>query len=105
MDQAAPDNSSFSRFRSQLSKKAMVQLSSALQAQLHAHGVAINESIAVYARLIRSASRSVSNEKLNELQEKQNRAEGNMDKNGNPKKFFRDLESDWPIKNDVSHYG
>jgi transposase, IS5 family len=105
MDQPAPDHSTFSRFRSRLSKKAMVQLNSALLAQLHQHGVSINEGIAVDARLIRSASRPVSNEKLNELRDKQNSAEGNMDKNGKPKKFSRDLESDWTVKNDVPHYG
>ena len=28
-----------------------------------------------------------------------------MDKNGNPLKFSRDLESDWTVKNDEPHYG
>jgi transposase, IS5 family len=79
MDQSTPDHSTFSRLRSRLSKKAMVQLNSALLAQLHAHGVTINEGIAVDDRLIRSASRPVSNEKLNELSDKKNSAEGNRD--------------------------
>jgi transposase, IS5 family len=98
MDQPAPDHSTFSRFRSRLSKKAMVQLNSALLAQLNQHGVTINEGIAVDARLIRSASKPVSNEKLNELREKQNSAEGNMDKNGKPKNSPAILNRTGPSK-------
>jgi transposase, IS5 family len=105
MDQAAPDHSTFSRFRSRLTKKAMVQLNSALLAQFDQHGLTLNEGIAVDARLIRSASRPLSNEKLNELREKQNTPECKLDKTGKPKKFSRDLESDWTIKNDKPHYG
>jgi IS5 family transposase len=47
----------------------------------------------------------LSNDKLKELREKQNGPEGKLYKNGKPKKFSRDLESDWTIKNDVPHYG
>lgn len=83
----------------------MMQLNSALLTQFHQHGITINEGIAVDARLIRSASKPIPNEKLNELRIKQHAPEGNLDKNGNPKKFSRDLESDWTVKNDVPHYG
>jgi len=51
MDQAAPDHSTFSRFRSRLSKKATVQLNSALLNQFDQHGISISEGIAVDARL------------------------------------------------------
>lgn len=105
MDQAAPDHSTFSRFRKRLSKKAMVQLNSALLNQFDQHGISINEGIAVDARLVQSASKPLSNDKLKELREKQNSPEGMLDKNGKPKKFSRDLESDWTVKNDVPHYG
>ena len=71
----------------------MVQLNSALLAQLNQHGVTINEGIAVDVRLIRAASKPVSNDKLNELRDKQSSAEGKMDKNGKPKKFSRDTVS------------
>jgi len=30
---------------------------------------------------------------------------GKIDKNGNPLKFSRDLESDWTVKNEIPHYG
>jgi IS5 family transposase len=105
MDQAAPDHSTFSRFRSRLSKKTMVQLNSALLNQFDQHGISISEGIAVDARLVQSASKPLSNNKLKELREKQNGPEGKLDKNGKAKKFSRDLESDWTIKNDVPHYG
>ncbi len=105
LDQAAPDHSTFSRFRSRLSKQAMIKLNSALLAQLHQHGITVNEGVAIDARLVKSASKPVSNDKLTELRDKNAGPDGNLDKNGNPKKFSRDLESDWTIKNDLPHFG
>jgi IS5 family transposase len=105
MDQPAPDHSTFSRFRRRLSKKAMVQINSALLSQFDRLGITINEGIAVDARLVKSASKPVSNDKLDELRQKHDSPEGNLDKNGKPKKFSRDLESDWTIKNDEPHFG
>jgi IS5 family transposase len=105
MDQPAPDHSTFSRFRGRLSKKAMVQLNSTLLSQFDRMGITINEGIAVDARLIKSASKPVSNDKLDELRQKHDSPEGRLDKNGKEKKFSRDLESDWTIKNDTPHFG
>ena len=105
LDQPAPDHSTFSRFRSRLSKNAMVQLNSCLLVQFDQHGISISEGIAIDARLIKSASKPLSNKKLEELKENQNSAEGKLDKNGKPKKFSRDLESDWTVKNDEPHFG
>jgi transposase, IS5 family len=70
MDQDAPDHSTCSRFRSWLSKKAMVQLNSTLLAQFHHNGLSITKGIAIDTRLIKSASKPVSGDKLNELREK-----------------------------------
>ena len=39
------------------------------------------------------------------LREKHNTPEGKLDKNGNPLKFHRDLDSDWVVQNDKPHYG
>ena len=39
------------------------------------------------------------------LKQKVNTPEGNLDKNGQIKKYTRDLDSDWTIKNDKPHYG
>jgi IS5 family transposase len=105
IDQPAPDHSTFSRFRSRLSKAAMTKINSALLNQFHSHGLSINEGVAIDARLIKSASRPISNDKIKELKDQQDSPEANLDKNGNVKKFSRDLESDWVIKNDVPHYG
>lgn len=101
----SPDHSTFSRFRKRLSKNAMDQINSAILHQFEKQGLNINEGIAVDARLVRSASRPVSNDKLNELREKQDTPEGKLDKKGKPKKFSRDLESDWTAMKDNPLYG
>ena len=102
LDQPAPDHSTFSRFRSRLSKAAMTQINSALLNQFNAQGLTINQGVAIDARLIKSASKPISNDKINELKDL---PEAKLDKNGNVKKFSRDLESDWTVKNDIPLYG
>jgi IS5 family transposase len=54
---------------------------------------------------VQSASHPLSTEKLEEAKAKSETTEGKVDKNGNPLKFSRDLESDWTVKNDIPHYG
>ena len=103
--QPSPDHSTFSRFRSRLSKNAMDQINSEILRQFEAKGLTINEGIAVDARLVKSASHPVSNEKLKQLREKSDSPEGKLDKNGKPKKFSRDLDSDWVVQKDDPHYG
>jgi len=105
LSKPSPDHSTFSRFRSRLSKEAMNQINSEILRQFEKQGMTINEGIAVDARLVKSASRPISNDQLKELREKRNTPEGKLDKNGNPLKFTRDLESDWTVKNDNPHYG
>ncbi|MDM8536345.1 transposase [Desulfobacterales bacterium HSG17] len=104
-DSSSPDHSTFSRFRKRLSKNAMVQINSALLKQFHRDGITINKGVAVDARLVKSASRPVSKEKIKEIKEHYNSPEGKLDKNGNIKKFTRDIDSDWTFKNDKYHYG
>src|SRR5210317_2124040 len=101
----SPDHSTFSRFRSRLSKNAIDQINSEILRQFEAKGLTINEGIAVDARLVKSASRPVSNKKLKELRQKGDSPKGKLDKNGKPKKFSRDLDSDWVVQKDVPHYG
>ena len=101
----SPDHSTFSRFRSRLSKNAMDQINSETLRQFEAKGLTINEGIAVDARLVKSASRPVSNDKLKELKEKHNAPDGKLDKKGKAKKYSRDLDSDWVVQKDVPHYG
>jgi len=104
-DRPSPDHSTFSRFRSRLSKNAMDQINSEILRQFESRGLTINEGIAVDARLVKSASRPVSNKEIAELKKKQDTPQGKLDKNGKPKKFNRDLDSNWTIKNDIPHYG
>ena len=101
----SPDHSTFSRFRNRLSKNAMDQINSEILRQFEAKGLTINEGIAVDARLVKSANRPVSNQKLKELKEKNNTPEGKLDKNGNPLKYHRDLDSDWVVQKEKPHYG
>jgi len=107
----SPDHPTFSRFRSRLSKEAMIKLNNEVLQGFEKKGLSINEGIAVDARLVKSASRPMSNDNLRKLKDKSNTPEGKLDKNGNLLKFSRpparrglspggDLESDWTIKND-----
>ena len=73
--------------------------------QFEKQGLNINEGVAIDARLVKSASRPISKDKLNELRENQNSPEGRLDKDGKPKKFSRDLESDWTAMKDNPLYG
>ena len=66
--------------------------------QFEMQGLTINEGIAVDARLVKSASRPISNDQIRKLKDKRNTPEGNLDKNGKPLKFSRDLESDWVVQ-------
>lgn len=104
-DQPSPDYSTFSRFRNRLSKKAMNEINHEVLMQFTAKGLTINEGIAIDARLVQSASHPLSHEKLQEEKAKRETSEGQVDKNGKPLKFSRDLESDWTLKNNVALFG
>jgi len=80
----SPDHSTFSRFRSRLSKNAMDQINSEILRQFEAQGLTINEGIAVDARLVQSASQPVSNDEIKKNRDNHNTPEGKLDKNGKP---------------------
>jgi len=105
LDTPSPDHSTFSRFRSRLTKEAMIQLNNVVLQEFTKRGLSINEGMAVDARLVKSASKPLSNDGIRKEKEKRDRPEGKLDKDGNVLKFSRDLESDWTVKNDVPHYG
>jgi IS5 family transposase len=83
----------------------MDQINSEILRQFEAKGLTINEGVAVDARLVKSASRPISNDQLKSLREKNNTPEGKLDKKGKPKKYSRDLDSDWVVQKDIPHYG
>lgn len=105
LDKASPDHSTFSRFRGRLSKEAMEKLNSEVLQDFSRRGFSINEGIAVDARLVKSASKPMSNDEIRKHRDKRDADEGNADKDGKVLKFSRDMESDWTIKNDKPHYG
>jgi IS5 family transposase len=105
LSKPSPDHSTFSRFRKRLSKKAMDQINSEILRQFEDQGLSINEGIAVDARLVKSASRPLSNDELKKHRDKRNSPKGKLDKYGKRLKFSRDLHSDWTVKNDLPHYG
>jgi IS5 family transposase len=105
LSKPSPDHSTFSRFRSRLSKKAMDQINTEILRQFESQGLTINEGIAIDARLVKSASRPISNDQIKEFRNKHNTPDGKLDKNGNPLKFCRDLDSDWVVQKDTPHYG
>jgi len=83
----------------------MIELNNVVLKEFAKRGLSINEGIAVDARLVKSASKPLSNDELRKLKDKRNTPEGKLDKKGRPLKFSRDLESDWTVKNDEPHYG
>jgi IS5 family transposase len=103
--QPAPDHSTFSRFRSRLPKEAMDAINSEILRQFESQGLCINEGVAVDARLVKSASRPLSQDELKKQREHRQTDEGKRDKKGKPLKFSRDLESDWTVRNDTPHFG
>jgi len=105
LNDPSPDHSTFSRFRKRLTKNTMDQINSVILRQFEQQGLNINEGVAIDARLVKSVSRPVSNEKLEQLREKHDSPEGRLDKKGNPKKFSRDIESDWNAMKDDPLFG
>ena len=78
----------------------MDQINSEILRQFERQGLTINEGIAIDARLVKSTSHPISNDMIKELRDEQNSPEGKLDKNGNPKKYTRDLESNWNAKDE-----
>ncbi len=105
LDKPSPDHSTFSRFRGRLSKRLFESITHNILNQFAQKGIKINEGIAIDARIVKSASSPVSQEKLKSLRKGRSAPEGKLDKTGNPRKFSRDIESNWTIKNKKAYYG
>jgi len=102
--EAAPDHSTFARFRSRLGKDLMRRINSELINQIAAFGFSLSSGVAVDARLVKSASKPMSKEKLQEERERRTTPEGKLDRNGKVRKFSRDLNSDWTIRDGGPHF-
>jgi len=70
LDKPSPDHSTFSRFRGRLSKEAMIELNNVVLQEFAKKGLSINEGIAVDARLVKSASKPLTNDELKKLKDK-----------------------------------
>jgi len=105
LDKPSPDHSTFSRFRGRLSKRQFGRITQDVLNQFSEKGITINEGIAVDARIVRSASKPLSKKKLKALREERATPEGKLDKTGKLRKFSRDLESNWTVKNDKAYFG
>jgi len=94
----SPDHSIICRFRERIGRVGLEKIFHELLEQFNRLGFSIESGLAVGARIIRSASRPVSNKKLNELREKR-------EKTKKKTRFQRDLESDWTVKNKKPFFG
>jgi len=103
--EASPDHSTFSKFRKRLTKGKFELIVGDILKQFSNKGLIINEGIAIDARIVKSANRPLSNKKLKEVRNKKATQEGKLDKNGNPVKYSRDIESNWTSKNDKHYFG
>jgi IS5 family transposase len=62
--------------KKRLSKEAIDQINTEILRQFESRGLTINEGIAVDARLVKSASRPISNKEIDELKDKHESLEG-----------------------------
>jgi IS5 family transposase len=76
LDKPSPDHSTFSRFRSRLSKEAMIKLNNEVLQEFAKRGLSVNEGIAVDARLVKSVSKPLSNDDLKRVKEKRGAPDG-----------------------------
>jgi IS5 family transposase len=104
-NQSSPDHSTFSKFRKRLTKGTFDLIVGDVLNQFSDQGLTINEGIAIDSRIVKSTSRPMSKKQLKELKDKRSDPKGPLDRNGNARKFSRDLELDWTIKNDKAYFG
>ena len=104
-DVPSPDHSTFSSFRGRLSKGQFETITLNILNQIAAEGIIINEGIAIDARIIKSASKPLNKKKLDRFKAERSAPGGQFDKTGKSRKFSRDLESTWTVKNTNPYYG
>jgi IS5 family transposase len=104
LSEPSPDHSIICRFRERIGKDVLEKVHHELLEQLNDLGFSIESGMAVDARVVRSASRPVSDRKLKELREKR-KARLQMKKTQKAMRFQRDLDSDWTVKNNRAVFG
>jgi IS5 family transposase len=101
----SPDHSIICRFRERTGKETLEKVHHELLNQFDTLGFSIESGMAVDARVVKSASRPVSDKKLRELREKRKLRLKMRKKTQRAMRFQRDLDSDWTVKNDKPVFG
>ncbi len=101
----SPDHSIICRFRERTGEDILEQVHHELLDQLSTLGFSIESGMAVDARVVKSASRPVSDRKLKELREKRKIKAQMRKKTQRAMRFQRDLDSDWTVKNKQPLFG
>ena len=101
----SPDHSIICRFRERTGKETLEKVHHELLDQLSKLGFSIESGMAVDARVVRSASRPVSDRTLRELREQRKNRLQMRKKTQRAMRFQRDLDSDWTVKNKKPVFG
>ncbi len=105
LSEPSPDHSIICRFRERIGKDVLEQVHHELLEQLNTLGFSIESGMAVDARVVKSASRPVSDRKLRDLREKRKARLQMKKKTQKAMRFQRDLDSDWTVKNNKAIFG
>ena len=100
-----PDHSIICRFRERTGKETLEKVHHELLNQFDTLGFSIESGMAVDARVVKSASRPVSDKKLRELREKRKARNQMRKKTQRAMRFQRDLDSDWTVKHNKPLFG
>jgi IS5 family transposase len=101
----SPDHSIICRFRERIGKDTLEKVHQELLVQFDGLGFSIESGMAVDARVIKSASRPVSDKNLRDLKEKRKIKAQMRKKTQRAMRFERDLDSDWTVKNKIPMFG
>ena len=101
----SPDHSIICRFRERTGKETLEKVHHELLNQFDAQGFSIESGMALDARVVKSASRPVSDRKLRELREKRKNRLQMKKKTQRAMRFQRDLDLDWTVKNNKPLFG
>jgi transposase, IS5 family len=101
----SPDHSIICRFRERTGKETLEKVHHELLNQFDTLGFSIDSGMAVDARVVKSASRPVSDRKLRALREQRKIKAQIRKKTIRAMRFQRDLDSDWTVKNNKPVFG
>ena len=101
----SPDHSIICRFRERTGKDTLEKVHHELLNQFDTLGFSIESGMAVDARVVKSASRPISDRKLRELLEKRKIRAQMKKKTQRAMRFQRDIDSDWTVKNTKPVFG